>query len=62
MFRPVPVPALPPSTALADLATAGDDHAWLAGTTGVFTSRPSAPLVLSWTGTTWQHEPLPELP
>ncbi|WP_367128141.1 hypothetical protein [Saccharothrix sp. HUAS TT1] len=62
MFRPVPVPVLPPSTALADLATAGERHAWLAGTTGVFTSRPSAPLVLSWTGETWRVEPLPELP
>ncbi|MEV8441947.1 hypothetical protein AB0425_31600 [Actinosynnema sp. NPDC051121] len=62
MFRPVPVPVLPPSTALADLATAGEHHAWLAGTTGVFTSRPSAPLVLSWTGDTWQVEPLPDLP
>ncbi|MGW4110398.1 hypothetical protein ACWEFJ_05925 [Actinosynnema sp. NPDC004786] len=62
MFLPVPVPTLPPSTALADLATAGDRHAWLAGTTGVFTSRPSAPLVLRWTGDTWHVEPLPELP
>ncbi|MFD0204900.1 MULTISPECIES: hypothetical protein [Saccharothrix] len=62
MFRPVPVPVLPPSTALADLATAGEHHAWLAGTTGVFTSRPSAPLVLSWTGETWHEEPLPALP
>ncbi|TQM78018.1 hypothetical protein FHX81_0267 [Saccharothrix saharensis] len=62
MFRPVPVPVLPPSTALADLATAGEHHAWLAGTTGVFTSRPTAPLVLRWTGETWQVEPLPELP
>lgn len=62
MFLPVPVPVLPPSTALAALATAGDDHAWLAGTTGVFTSRPSTPLVLRWTGDTWQEEPLPPLP
>ncbi|MBP2336429.1 hypothetical protein JOF41_002607 [Saccharothrix coeruleofusca] len=62
LFQPVPVPGLPPSTALADLATAGDDHAWLAGTTGVFTSHPSAPLVLRWTGHTWQEEPLPHLP
>ncbi|QFZ19988.1 hypothetical protein [Saccharothrix syringae] len=62
MFRPVPVPVLPPSTALAALATAGEHHAWLAGTTGVFTSRPSAPLVLSWTGHTWREEPLPALP
>jgi hypothetical protein len=62
LFRPVPVPVLPPSTALADLATAGEHHAWLAGTTGVFTSRPSAPLVLSWTGETWREEPLPDLP
>ncbi|WP_158841554.1 hypothetical protein [Saccharothrix deserti] len=62
MFRPVPVPVLPPSTALADLTTAGEHHAWLAGTTGVFTSRPSAPLVLSWTGETWREEPLPDLP
>ncbi|MFD1150757.1 hypothetical protein [Saccharothrix hoggarensis] len=62
MFRPVPVPVLPPSTALADLATAGEHHAWLAGTTGVFTSRPSAPLVLSWTGETWREERLPDLP
>lgn len=61
MFRPVPVPVLPPSTALADLATAGEAHAWLAGTTGVFTSRPSAPLVLSWTGEEWREEPLPAL-
>ncbi|MEU5694558.1 hypothetical protein [Actinosynnema sp. NPDC020468] len=62
MFQPVPVPALPPSTALADLATTGDDHAWLAGTTGVFTSRPSAPLVLRWNGTAWTREDLPDLP
>ncbi|MFD7657304.1 hypothetical protein ACFV4N_25280 [Actinosynnema sp. NPDC059797] len=62
MFRPVPVPALPPSTALADLATAGEDHAWLVGTTGVFTSRPSTPLVLRWTGAGWHEEPLPALP
>ncbi|GAA3839173.1 hypothetical protein GCM10022243_01980 [Saccharothrix violaceirubra] len=59
MFRPVPVPALPPSTALADLTATGDDHAWLAGTTGVFTSRPSAPLILRWTGTAWRVEDLP---
>ncbi|MFC6089739.1 hypothetical protein [Saccharothrix lopnurensis] len=62
MFRPEPVPVLPPSTALADLATAGEDHAWLVGTTGVFTSRPSTPLVLRWTGDTWHEEPLPDLP
>lgn len=62
MFRPVPVPALPPSTALADLAMTHDDHAWLAGTTGVFTSRPSTPLVLRWTGVDWVEETLPELP
>jgi hypothetical protein len=62
LFQPVPVPVLPPSTALADLATAGDDHAWLAGTTGVFTSRPSAPLVLRWTGAGWEQEDLPALP
>ncbi|ROP35403.1 hypothetical protein [Saccharothrix texasensis] len=62
LFLPVPVPVLPPSTALADLATAGEHHAWLAGTTGVFTSRPSTPLVLSWTGETWREEPLPDLP
>ncbi|WP_147455164.1 hypothetical protein [Saccharothrix australiensis] len=62
MFRPVPVPALPPSTALADLAMTAHDHAWLAGTTGVFTSRPSAPLVLRWTGDAWTEEHLPRLP
>lgn len=62
LFLPVPVPVLPPSTALAELATAGEHHAWLAGTTGVFTSRASAPLVLSWTGETWREEPLPHLP
>ncbi|MEJ2852168.1 MULTISPECIES: hypothetical protein [unclassified Saccharothrix] len=62
MFRPVPVPELPPSTALADLAMTRDDHAWLAGTTGVFTSRPSTPLVLRWTGVDWTEEALPDLP
>ncbi|WP_433274026.1 hypothetical protein ACQPZF_20600 [Actinosynnema sp. CS-041913] len=61
MFRPVPVPTLPPSTALADLAMAAPDHAWLAGTTGVFTSRPSTPLVLRWTGVDWVEETLPAL-
>lgn len=62
LFRPVPVPALPPSTALADLAITATDHAWLAGTTGVFTSRPSTPLVLRWTGVDWTEETLPGLP
>ncbi|MBW4718232.1 hypothetical protein [Saccharothrix obliqua] len=60
MFRPVPVPALPHSTALADLAMTDADHAWLAGTTGVFTSRASTPLVLRWTGVDWAEEALPE--
>ncbi|GAA1350669.1 hypothetical protein GCM10009660_47730 [Catellatospora bangladeshensis] len=62
MFRPVPTPVLPPSTALAAVATAPPDRAWLAGTTGVFTSRASAPLVLRWTGADWAEEALPALP
>jgi hypothetical protein len=62
LFEHLPVPVLPPSTTLADLTTHGSDHAWLAGTTGIFTSRPSAPLILSWNGTTWAQQPLPRIP
>jgi hypothetical protein len=61
LFENLPVPVLPPSTTLADLTTFGPDRAWLAGTAGIFTSRPSAPLILSWNGVKWTPQDLPRL-